>query len=129
MITALYQWLISKDNLTQVNTWYQAETPAANNPNTTKPYGIIEPGGLIPMVSGTAGKQQVELHLVFPVGSWVNLMEAAEELRSKLNGKMLKRSKGGECFIVEWATTVGGIHDPTLKAFIYTVIFSIPLRT
>jgi len=55
-------------------------------------------------------------------------MEAAEELRTKLNGQTLTRSQGGERFRVEWETTVGGIHDPTLKAFIYTVIFTVPLR-
>lgn len=128
MIASLYTWLTDANNISKVRTWHQADTPAANNPQTVKPYGIIEPGGLIPVLGDAGGKQQITLHVVFPVGSWVAPMEAAEELRRKLNGQTLTRNEGGERFRVEWESTVGGIHDVTLKAFVFTCIFSAPMR-
>lgn len=127
MIASLYQWLTDPKNLTKVRTWYQADTSQVN-PNAPKPFGVLEPGGLIPVLGAAGGKQQISLHVVFPVGSWVAPMEAAEELRQKLNGQVLTRSEGGEKYRIEWESTIGGIHDTTLEAFIYTVIFTVPIR-
>lgn len=125
MIKSLIAWLSA--NLEHTTKWYEANTGAPNNPNTAKPYGIVEPGGLIQTIGG-GGKQEIDLHLVFPAGSWVGPIEAAEELRMKLNGKTLTRNIGGELYRIEWESNIGGIYDATLKAFIYTCIFSTPIR-
>lgn len=128
MIASLYQWLTDPKNLTKVRTWYQAGTTAASNPNTPKPYGIIHIGSKISVLGSAGSKREIQLDLVFPVGSWDPVIEAAEELESKLDGQILTRVNGGERYRIEYETTIGDIEEPVIKAFVNTLSFTVPIR-